>query len=209
MPAVISKFLESDQRRTFMNIPSSYVAGSLIATSLFYYVGYPLIENCLKSEKKGGKVTENNNSWHKNGVAKPPNPPKPPIPPTDLQGKPPKNGHLKELPSKSKVLALASKIPAFNLDFVFQFLKLLKIMIPSYVCRETVLLSGHTIFLLLRTFLSIYVASMEGAIVKYIVRKDAKNFAKMLLKWFTVALPATFINSMIRYLESRIALSFR
>lgn len=201
MPAVISKFLESDQSRKLLNIPSSYVAGTLIATSLLYYVGYPLIESRLKSEKP---VTENNNSWHKNGVKK-------------LNGHQPINGHHvtkqpiapRHVSAKDKVIALAAKIPALNLEFIQQFLRLLKIMIPNYLCRETILLSGHTIFLLLRTFLSIYVANMEGAIVKYIVRKDARNFAKMLLKWFSVALPATFINSMIRYLESKIALCFR
>jgi ATP-binding cassette subfamily D (ALD) protein 2 len=50
---------------------------------------------------------------------------------------------------------------------------------------------------------------MEGQIVKYIVRKDVKNFAIMLLKWLAVAVPATFINSMIRYLENKLALAFR
>lgn len=72
-------------------------------------------------------------------------------------------------------------------------------MIPNIFCTETALLSGHTLFLFLRTFLSIYVANLEGAIVKFIVRKDSHNFVKQILKWFAVAVPATFINSMIRY----------
>lgn len=99
--------------------------------------------------------------------------------------------------------------------FYFEWLKRafllsqVRIMIPSVFCTETALLTGHTAFLFLRTFLSIYVANLEGAIVKYIVRKEPHNFIKQLLKWFGVAIPATFINSMIRYLESRIALSFR
>lgn len=73
-----------------------------------------------------------------------------------------------------------------------------RIMIPSLFCTETALLGGHTVFLFLRTFLSIYVANLEGAIVKFIVRKDPNNFMKQLIKWFAVAVPATFINSMIR-----------
>lgn len=100
-------------------------------------------------------------------------------------------------------------IPALNLRFIFQFIKLIRIMIPSPFCTETGLLTAHTTFLFLRTFLSIYVANLEGAIVKYIVRKEPQNFIKQLMKWFGVAIPATFINSMIRYLESRIAVSFR
>ena len=45
--------------------------------------------------------------------------------------------------------------------------------------------------------------------VKYIVKKDVTNFALMMLRWFGVAMPATFINSLIRYLESQLALMFR
>lgn len=96
-----------------------------------------------------------------------------------------------------------------NKEFLKQLKQLLSIMIPKLICRETILLAIHTSCLISRTFLSIYVAAMEGAIVKFIVRKDVKNFAIMLLKWFGIAIPATFVNSMIRYLENKLALSFR
>nr|CAH7745249.1 unnamed protein product [Callosobruchus chinensis] len=71
-------------------------------------------------------------------------------------------------------------------------------MIPSPFCTETALLGGHTAFLFLRTFLSIYVANLEGAIVKYIVSNQPQLFIRQLMKWFAVAIPATFINSMIK-----------
>lgn len=82
-------------------------------------------------------------------------------------------------------------------------------MIPQTLCYETGLLSIHTFCLISRTFLSIYVAALEGALVKFIVRKDIKQFAFVLLKWFGIAIPATFVNSMIRFLESKLALAFR
>lgn len=96
-----------------------------------------------------------------------------------------------------------------NWAFVLQFKRLIEIMIPKLWCRETTILGVHTMCLLSRTFLSFYVASVEGSIVKYIVRKDFRQFIIGLMKWFGIAIPATFINSMIRYLENKLALSFR
>lgn len=96
-----------------------------------------------------------------------------------------------------------------NWAFLLQLKRLIEIMIPKLWCRETTILGVHTMCLLSRTFLSFYVASVEGSIVKYIVRKDFRQFIIGLMKWFGIAIPATFINSMIRYLENKLALSFR
>jgi ATP-binding cassette subfamily D (ALD) protein 2 len=101
------------------------------------------------------------------------------------------------------------KNPTVNKAFLVQLQKLLKIMVPSVWSRESGILTSHTLTLIARTFLSIYVAMLEGRMVKYIVRRDVRNFSFMLLRWLLVALPATFINSMIRFLESHLAMRFR
>ncbi|XP_012537581.1 ATP-binding cassette sub-family D member [Monomorium pharaonis] len=94
-------------------------------------------------------------------------------------------------------------------DFFRQLIKLLKIMVPGWRSREMGLLACATLTLLARTFLSVYVAELEGQIVKRIVLRDIHGFSLMLARWFVIALPATFVNSAIRYLEGRLALSFR
>lgn len=99
--------------------------------------------------------------------------------------------------------------PTVNKEFFRRLRLLLKIMIPSVWSGEMGILGLHTSILVARTFLSIYVATLEGRMVKYIVQKDVQSFAWMMVRWFGVAIPATFINSLIRYLESQLALVFR
>jgi hypothetical protein len=41
--------------------------------------------------------------------------------------------------------------------------------------------------------------------VKLIVRRDVRKFALMMLRWIGVAIPATFINSAIRFLVQTMA----
>lgn len=98
---------------------------------------------------------------------------------------------------------------ALNKEFFGQIIKLLKIVIPGIWSKQSVLLCFHSSCLVIRTFLSIYVATLDGQVIKSIVQKNVRKFAFHLMKWIAVAIPATFINSMIRYLENKLALSFR
>ncbi|KAJ1799480.1 ATP-binding cassette long-chain fatty acid transporter pxa1 [Coemansia sp. RSA 2399] len=93
--------------------------------------------------------------------------------------------------------------------FLLQLRALARIIIPSLASKEVVIIVMHTMFLVLRTWLSVVVAELDGKIVKHLVRGQGRKFLAGLLSWFAIAVPATYTNSMIRFLESKLALAFR
>lgn len=100
-------------------------------------------------------------------------------------------------------------IPAVNKEFLKQILKLLRISIPGLRTKEFGLLVLHTLSLVSRTFLSIYVAQLDGRLVKSIVEGNIPKFLTLIINWILIAIPATFVNSLIRYLECKLALAIR
>ncbi|XP_038047501.1 ATP-binding cassette sub-family D member 1-like [Patiria miniata] len=90
-----------------------------------------------------------------------------------------------------------------------KLIRLIKIIMPGILTKEFGLLFLHTMSLICRTFLSIYVAHLEGNMVKAIVNKNMMQFLLHILKWLLIAVPATFVNSTIRFLESTLSLAFR
>ncbi|XP_070089758.1 ATP-binding cassette sub-family D member 2-like isoform X2 [Equus caballus] len=95
--------------------------------------------------------------------------------------------------------------PGVNADFFKQLLELRKILFPKLVTTETGWLCLHSVALISRTFLSIYVAGLDGQIVKSIVEKKPRAFIIILIKWLMIAIPAASVNSAIRYLECKLA----
>ncbi|TFK19390.1 ATP-binding cassette transporter [Coprinopsis marcescibilis] len=80
---------------------------------------------------------------------------------------------------------------------------------PLWRSREVALIALHSGFLVLRTYLSILVARLDGRIVRDLVKADGKGFLKGLGLWFLLAIPSTYTNSMIRHLQSLLSLSLR
>ncbi|KAJ3227980.1 hypothetical protein HK099_007849 [Clydaea vesicula] len=98
-----------------------------------------------------------------------------------------------------------------DLDAVFlkNLGKLLKIVIPGVSSREFLLLNLFSGFLLTRTFLSLTVAKLDGKIVSALVRGQGKQFLQGILGWMLIAIPATYTNSMLTYLQNKLSIAFR
>lgn len=84
-----------------------------------------------------------------------------------------------------------------NREFLVSLLRLLKIVIPGWRSKELRLVISHSIFLLVRTLISLYVAELDGKLVSSLVRGKGKEFLKGIVWWMIVAIPATFTNSMV------------
>lgn len=108
--------------------------------------------------------------------------------------------------SVSKEISGNSKV---NKEYFEKLCKLLHIILPSVWTKEFALLSAHTMTLICRAFLSIYVASLDGRMAKCIVEKNLAKFIYLLIQWIGIAVPATFVNSVLKYLEGKLSLAFR
>lgn len=72
--------------------------------------------------------------------------------------------------------------------FLRRLQRLLQIVLPGYRSREFMLLCMHTSFLVSRTMLSIYVAKLDGSIVKSIVDRNFNAWLKLMIKWILIGM---------------------
>nr|QNH67959.1 ATP-binding cassette transporter subfamily D member 2 [Brachionus plicatilis] len=110
---------------------------------------------------------------------------------------------------KSQPAKKSKTNPTLNKQFFHELKYLCRIMFPHVFSKQSFLLFIHTLTLICRTFLSIYVAKLEGLLVRNIVQKNFLMFAKKLIQWLLIAVPATTCNSLIRYLESKLDLELK
>ncbi|KAK9899056.1 hypothetical protein P389DRAFT_140595 [Cystobasidium minutum MCA 4210] len=97
--------------------------------------------------------------------------------------------------------------PRVEVDAVFfeRLSRILAIVLPTNK-RKLIL---ESFFLVFRTALSLYVAHLDGQIVAALVRGEGRLFLKRIAMWMFVAIPATYTNSFLSFIQSKIALSFR
>jgi ATP-binding cassette, subfamily D (ALD), peroxisomal long-chain fatty acid import protein len=93
--------------------------------------------------------------------------------------------------------ATGRKKVEINREFFRNLMRLLRIVIPGWKSKEFRLLISHSMFLVVRTLLSVYVAELDGKLVSNLVRGKGREFLTGLVWWMAVAVPATFTNSMV------------
>ena len=98
-----------------------------------------------------------------------------------------------------------------QIDWVFikRLKELVRVVVPSWKTLEFLDMSQMTCFLILRTFLSIYIAEINGKIVQSLIEVEFWPFVDKIVNLGLIAIPASFINSYLEYLNKRIALRFR
>ncbi|KAI8620916.1 ABC transporter transmembrane region 2-domain-containing protein [Chytriomyces sp. MP71] len=93
--------------------------------------------------------------------------------------------------------------------FVARLARILHIVIPGVASKEFWLLNLFSCFLVGRTVLSLQVAQLDGRIVSALVRGNGKEFIWGIVAWMLMAVPATYTNSMLSYLQKKLAIAFR
>lgn len=115
-------------------------------------------------------------------------------------------------PERGQPDAAAGRKKRVAIDQIFfkNLLKLLKVLMPEGIrSKEFFLLALETVFLILRSVISLYVAYLDGKLVSYLVRGDGYKFSKGIFLWMLVGLPASFTNSILSYLRRKLSLRFR
>ncbi|KAE8231048.1 hypothetical protein CF326_g3945 [Tilletia indica] len=120
-----------------------------------------------------------------------------------------KKEEAKAIRTEGSAAAATAKKVGVNKEFFRQLRAIFLILVPHSNSREVFIFALHSFFLVLRTYLSVLVARLDGKIVRDLVSANGKGFIRGLGLWFALAVPSTYTNSMIRYLQSKLAIGFR
>ncbi|GAK68093.1 ATP-binding cassette transporter [Moesziomyces antarcticus] len=115
----------------------------------------------------------------------------------------------KAMRAEGGAAAATAKKVGVNKEFFRQLKAIFRILIPRRNSKEVFIFLLHTSFLVLRTYLSMLVARLDGVIVRDLVSANGRGFLRGLGLWFLLGIPSTYTNSMIRFLQSKLAIGFR
>lgn len=103
----------------------------------------------------------------------------------------------------------SEKRTGINALFFKELSAIWSIIVPHIRSKTSGLLFVHALFLAMRTYLSLLVAKLDGQIVRDLIAANGKEFCKGLGYWLLLAVPASYTNAMIKFLQSKISIEFR
>jgi hypothetical protein len=96
-----------------------------------------------------------------------------------------------------------------DIVFVQRLVKLIKIAVPSWKSKSVAYLGILGFFLVIRTVLSIRISEVNGSIVRAIVQRDYPMFLRRIAILAVISIPASTVNSMLKYLDNLVTLSLK
>ncbi|KAL5535281.1 PXA2 [Sanghuangporus sanghuang] len=122
-----------------------------------------------------------------------------------------RSAHQSSRKGKGKADVKQGKHGRVAVDAVFyeRLSRILRICIPGLRSKEALLLFYHSSLLIFRTAISLYVAALDGKIVASLVRAQPLPFLLNILRWLLVAIPATACNSLLSYIQNKLAIAYR
>lgn len=87
--------------------------------------------------------------------------------------------------------------------------RLLRAAVPSFFNSAVAYLLGHLVLLVIRAYITIKVASLDGKLVGALVRKRLRVFARLLGVWMLIGIPASLVNGLLTWTRSNLRKSLR
>ena len=88
-------------------------------------------------------------------------------------------------------------------------LRLFRAAIPSWTDLAVMYLGAHLVLLVVRAYLTIKVASLDGKLVGALVSKRLKMFGRLLAIWMLIGFPASVVNSLLTWTRNMLRRSLR
>lgn len=119
--------------------------------------------------------------------------------------------NLKPYADHNEVVVDTKKPRKVAIDTVFfhKLIRLLRISFPKLLGLNSLLVVAQALMLVIRTYLSLYIAKMDGRITAALVQGHGKQFLKEIAVWMAIGLPASAVNAAIQYIQRSLALRIR
>ncbi|ODV80205.1 peroxisomal long-chain fatty acid import protein 1 [Suhomyces tanzawaensis NRRL Y-17324] len=89
------------------------------------------------------------------------------------------------------------------------FISLMKVTLPLVANSASWYLASHLVLLVIRAYITIKVASLDGKLVGALVSKRLRRFSRLLLYWMLIGFPAALVNGLLAWTRHRLSRSIR